>query len=303
MVMNTNDPNKLMSRSQVSVIVPVYNGSKTITETVDCILNQTISPLEIIIINDGSIDQTGSLLKTLSSMAVIVTKSNCGPASARNLGIKLAKGKFIAFTDSDCLPEPGWLNNLLAKFDSSKIAGVGGQIKGVEKTILSEFVDFAGFLNPQNDNLSSPKYLITANACFRLDVLITAGGFNEIFRKPGGEEPELCWKIRNLGYEFCFAQNAVVYHYHRQSLIGFLNTMLNYGEGAYLLGRYIPDYTVKYPSLKLARKITDVLTTLRWLNSYRHDVGLKKAFAFSLLNYLKEVTLSLGYLRGLYRGY
>ena len=88
----------------ISVIVPVYNVEKYLEQCLDSIINQNLKDIEIICVNDGSTDNSLRILENFSSKdnrVKIFSKENGGQASARNLGIKKAKGKYIAFVDSD----------------------------------------------------------------------------------------------------------------------------------------------------------------------------------------------------------
>lgn len=91
--------------SLVSVIIPVYNSSKFIKKTVKSVLNQTYSNFEILIIDDCSIDSTRNICKELQILSDKIfyyrLKKNSGAAVARNIGIKKANGRYIAFLDSD----------------------------------------------------------------------------------------------------------------------------------------------------------------------------------------------------------
>ncbi|NER34465.1 MAG: glycosyltransferase [Oscillatoria sp. SIO1A7] len=88
----------------ISVIIPVYNGEKTIRETIESVCNQTLSDWELIVINDGSQDST---LETLSSIQdprlKVFSYPNAGQAASRNRGLALASGKYISFLDADDL--------------------------------------------------------------------------------------------------------------------------------------------------------------------------------------------------------
>jgi len=87
--------------SLVSVIIPTFNRAWIIKEAIKSVLNQDYKPLEIIVINDGSTDNTKDVLKPFMDKIVLLEQPNKGVSSARNLGIKTSKGKFIAFLDSD----------------------------------------------------------------------------------------------------------------------------------------------------------------------------------------------------------
>ena len=90
----------------VSVVIPVYNAENLINSCLDSVLNQTYKNIEIIVVNDGSTDSTSDVLdeyrrKSSSVNLQIVHQVNSGPSVARNVGIRLARGKYIAFLDSD----------------------------------------------------------------------------------------------------------------------------------------------------------------------------------------------------------
>ena len=88
----------------VSIVIPVYNSEKYLEECLDSVLGQTYHNLEIICVNDGSSDSSGTILEryALADKRIqIITKENGGPASARNDGLSKAKGKYIQFLDSD----------------------------------------------------------------------------------------------------------------------------------------------------------------------------------------------------------
>ena len=88
----------------VSIVVPVYNAEKYIKQTIQSILDQTYSNIEIIIVDDGSTDLTRKLAEEISennSIVKVISKINNGCPSARNEGIKASNGDFIQFVDAD----------------------------------------------------------------------------------------------------------------------------------------------------------------------------------------------------------
>ena len=100
----------------VSVIIPVYNGAAFITRAVDSVLAQSFQDVEIIIIDDGSLDNTQMVLDQFSNQPNIrcYSQDNAGPAHARNTGIQSAKGEFIAFLDCDDIWLPDKLETQVA---------------------------------------------------------------------------------------------------------------------------------------------------------------------------------------------
>jgi GT2 family glycosyltransferase len=97
-------------RPYISVVIPVYNGANFLREAVDNILAQNYSPLEIIVVDDGSTDDLKGIIRGLNVDVRLLGQRNFGPASARNLGIRNAVGEFLAFLDVDDL----WPQDTLA---------------------------------------------------------------------------------------------------------------------------------------------------------------------------------------------
>ena len=99
----------------VSVIIPAYNRGNTIRKSAESVLRQTYKEIELILINDGSIDNTYEVIKDIEKsddrVVVINFKSNKGACAARNAGIRAARGEYIAFNDSDDV----WVNDKLEK--------------------------------------------------------------------------------------------------------------------------------------------------------------------------------------------
>jgi glycosyltransferase involved in cell wall biosynthesis len=87
----------------VSIIIPVYNREQYIGSALESVLSQSYRPLEIIVVDDGSSDRTAEIVKRFEDQVRYVYRTNGGPAAARNHGLALAIGEFIAFQDSDDL--------------------------------------------------------------------------------------------------------------------------------------------------------------------------------------------------------
>ncbi|MCP4296666.1 MAG: glycosyltransferase, partial [Proteobacteria bacterium] len=93
----------------ISVIIPTFNCASFISEAIQSVLQQNYDPVEIIIIDDGSTDNTVEVIKTFGDMIIYSFQEHSGVASARNKGVGLAKGEFISFIDADDL----WLEDKL----------------------------------------------------------------------------------------------------------------------------------------------------------------------------------------------
>lgn len=95
----------------VSVAIPAYNCARYLPETVESALSQTLPPLEVIVIDDGSTDDTGEVLARYEGRIRDVRQRNMGISAARNAGIRIARGTLIAFLDADDV----WLPSMLAQ--------------------------------------------------------------------------------------------------------------------------------------------------------------------------------------------
>ncbi|MEG4168011.1 MULTISPECIES: glycosyltransferase [unclassified Microcoleus] len=102
---------------QVSVIIPVYNGSRYIVQAVESALSQTFTDLEIIVVDDGSSDRTQQVLQPYLDRIRYIYQENQGVAAARNIACQLAQGEFLAFLDADDYFLPSKLEKQLACFD------------------------------------------------------------------------------------------------------------------------------------------------------------------------------------------
>lgn len=100
---------------EISIIVPIYNVKKYLDRCVQSILNQTFKDFELILVNDGSIDGSGErceYYKKLDERVIIIHKLNGGLSDARNVGIEIARGKFLSFVDGDDFVHPQFLEVL-----------------------------------------------------------------------------------------------------------------------------------------------------------------------------------------------
>ena len=103
----------------ITVLMPVYNGAKYLNEAIDSILNQTFSDFELLIIDDGSTDQSIDLIKAYNDprIKLIVNKKNIGQSATLNKGLELARGKYIARMDQDDISMPERLKKQMGFMD------------------------------------------------------------------------------------------------------------------------------------------------------------------------------------------
>jgi glycosyltransferase involved in cell wall biosynthesis len=232
-------------KTSVSVIVPTYNRKELLKECLNSLLNQTYPKdnYEIIVVDDGSTDDTEKIVKELSDKAQCgfryFKQENKGPAAARNLGIKKAREEVIAFTDDDCIANKGWLDNIMECF-TNNVAGVEGRIITTEdKTPFTHHVE----------NLHGGSYL-TANIAYRKQILLEVGLFDETFPFPSAEDFELAFKILQRNYNVVFCEDATVIHPPiRESLKKYFKTRKYFLSTIKLYKKYPEFMKKRYSSI------------------------------------------------------
>ena len=132
-----------MDRTKISVIVPVYNVETYLARCVDSILNQSYANLEVILVDDGSKDASGSICEKYAekdNRIRVIHKENGGLSSARNAGLDVACGEYITFVDSDDWIEPlayGWMMEAMVRYDVKMVCAGRYDVDGAtgEKTV------------------------------------------------------------------------------------------------------------------------------------------------------------------------
>ncbi|MGB3642819.1 MAG: glycosyltransferase [Rivularia sp. (in: cyanobacteria)] len=196
----------------ISVIIPVFNGEKTIEETINSILNQTFKDIEIIIINDGSTDATLEIIKNISDSRIkIFSYPNAGLSASRNRGIDRAKGEYISFIDADDLWTPDKLELQWQALQSNPQAAVAySWTDYIDES--SKFLKSGRRIKINGDAFS--KLLITnflengSNPLIRQEAL-EIGGFDESL--PAAEDKDM-WLRLAANYEFaCVEKPQILY--------------------------------------------------------------------------------------------
>lgn len=222
----------------VSVIIPTYNNKNYLEKTVKSLCDQSYPKdhYEIIVVDDGSTDGTRQWIeagqKWYPCSVRYFYQKNKGPAAARNLGVRNALGNIIAFTDADCITSYTWIEEIVKGYECERVVGIGGTIKAMPTSSkISQYCAYIKLNERPLMDKTGVVFLITGNASFRKTSLDLVGGFDERYNFPGGEEPDLCYRLKKKGYFFKYNRNAVVYNHHKETLRKLLRAYFNYGKG------------------------------------------------------------------------
>lgn len=152
---------------KISIIIPMFNSELTISRTLDSILCQNIADYEIIIVNDGSTDNSKKIVESYAKKndeIVLLNTDNIGPSHARNIGMKKSTGKYIMFIDSDDTIEPKTFSKMSQYMDDYDLI-----VSGFSRIINGKKIDY---IPKTNSDLSTEDFLIQNymfwSPCFKL---------------------------------------------------------------------------------------------------------------------------------------
>jgi glycosyltransferase involved in cell wall biosynthesis len=221
----------------------MYNSQETIESCLDSLvnLNYPKDRYEIIIVDDNSTDESTDIVKSFAYVQENIrllrqSKSKKGPAAARNLGIRRAKGEILAFTDSDCIVPQDWLEKISLCFNRHKeYSAIGGTLIACASRKFITICE--GILS---DCIGHKAVIAAPNSAFRKKALIEAGLFDEAL--VSGEDPDLIWNLEKRGHKISFLKDLpVVHHYYRSAFRSFVKHHVWYGRGRVLLAERHPE--------------------------------------------------------------
>lgn len=200
-------------RPVVSVIVPVLDSARTLGECLDALALQRVAgPVEVLVVDNGSTDGSRELAAAHPAVDRVLDEPRRGSYAARNAGVAAASAPVLAFTDADCVPEPGWLAAALAVLgrEADPADLVGGAIVPIASTSPSvwERYDRATYLDQAA--LVEQGFAATANLLLRRAVLDAVGPFDASLRSSG--DLELGLRATDAGFSLRYAPDARVGH-------------------------------------------------------------------------------------------
>lgn len=229
--------------ADVSLIIPVKNNQAGLQHFLTKLFQThppDALPGEIIVVDNGSSPPI-HIPEPLTRHNAIVRLIHClkpGPASARNAGCRVARGRWLLFADSDCEPTGSFVAGYGEAMNGS--IGYAGFVASRGDDRLSRYYESQDILVPPRVREDRPQYLITANALVWRRAFNVVGGFDEQFPLAGGEDVDLGFRLSQVGL-LSYAPTSVVRHDFGDGYGGFVRRFVRYGRGNRKLAR---DYRI-----------------------------------------------------------
>ena len=200
----------------VAVVIPVFNGARTVARAINSALRQRLdSAFEIIVVNDGSTDETAAVLDKYDCHIRVLNQQNRGPAHARNAAAALSTADFIAFLDADDAFMPDKLARTLAKLavepEAAMLFHDAVSVDQSGREIAPSCVSPEKAHPPSTEEMLTQLWpIITSTVVIRRRIFQACGGFSEEF-KFGYEDPDLWIRAREHGH-FIYLPEQLTYY-------------------------------------------------------------------------------------------
>ncbi|MDQ1006198.1 mycofactocin system glycosyltransferase [Streptomyces sp. V4I23] len=221
-----------------TIVIPVRDRADQLDRLLTALrADPPTSALPVLVVDDGSEDAAAlARAARRPGVRLLVHRHNLGPAAARNTGLRNAGTAYVAFCDSDVVPEPGWLAPLLAQFADPAVALAAPRVVALpvpEPGLLDRYEEVRSPLDMGVKEgpvvpVSGLSYVPSATVVVRRGAV--GGGFDERMRV--GEDVDLCMRLHRAGWRLRYVPDARVAHHHRTGLRDWLTQRAAYGTGA-----------------------------------------------------------------------
>lgn len=224
----------------LTVVVPTFGRPEALRRCLDGLAVQAAGAgrFEVVVVDDGSPEplRLDPARWAARFPLRVVRQANAGPGLARNRGVAEAHGALLAFTDDDCIPDPGWIAALRSALREAPDALVGGTTRNglpaspysaASQMILDLVYAF------YNADAEHPRFFASNNIAVSRAAFLASGGFAATFFRLASEDREFCDRWRMQGRPMRPAPGATLGHFHAQGLGEFVRVHHRYGRGAY----------------------------------------------------------------------
>jgi glycosyltransferase involved in cell wall biosynthesis len=281
-----------------SIVVPTHDRPRALHGCLTAISQLAYCPTryEIVVVDDGS---RQSLEPTVTRWigrvnVTLLRQPNAGPAAARNTGAAVARGRWLAFTDDDCRPDPSWLDAVARDLVAHPDCAVGGSTEnGLPRNLLATASQLLlQFLYLHfNPDPRDAVFLASNNLTVPRERFLELGGFDTSFPLAAAEDRELCDRWRWRKGRIVYAPQAIVRHFHDLTLRSFLAQHFNYGRGGLLFFGVKSRRDGRRPPFGGWKLYGPMLAF-----PFRRERGLLRPIALTALIALSQAMMSLGVL-------
>ncbi len=223
-----------------TIVVPTRDRPQSLAACLEALarLDYDRARIQVVIVDDGSPESLHPIVERFRTRMDIdlLVQNGAGPAAARNAGAARAVHEYLAFTDDDCEPEPGWLRALGAGVLSTPRTMLGGStVNALPRNLFSEASqELISYLYEYyNQPGGKARFLTSNNMSVPLDMFRDLGGFSASFPLAAAEDRDFCERWLTARHEMRYLPQARVRHSHELDLRRFWGQHFGYGRGAY----------------------------------------------------------------------
>jgi len=262
-----------------TIVVPTFARPAMLRRCLDGIarLEATAFSFEVVVDDDGGPEPLDALVAAYADRLDLhlIRQSHGGPAAARNAGVAVARGRYLAFIDDDCTPAPGWLAEFVRELARDDRRLLGGRVENALSdnpySTASEHISQFVYAYNRTDTALEP-FFTTNNIALAADLFRTVGGFTTAIPSATAEDKEFCDRWRARGLSLAHVPSAVVHHAHDLTFTRFLRQHFDYGRGILVFrltrrrragSAFVPEPAKFYVDLLLS-PMTRTSSVTRW---------------------------------------
>jgi GT2 family glycosyltransferase len=271
-------------RQRVSIIVPHYNDPAGLDACLTALAGQSVRPDEIVVADNNSPQGEAEIERVLAGRARLVVVKEKGAGPARNGGVAASSGEILAFTDSDCIPEPMWLAEGLEKLAHFDLVGGAMQVLVADEAKMTPVEAFErAFAFDNRYYVEHKGFTVTANLFCRRSTFDAVGGF----RVGVPEDLDWCHRARAAGYRIGYAPGALVGHPARRTWGEIIRKWARLNEEAYGLQSAQKLGRLKWLIKSLVMPASAVVHSLHPLTTPKLQRGRDRLSALAMLYRLR----------------